>query len=106
MKQVGKAAAFCIGLGFVTLQTLSYCGYVEVKWTKVLKDIEQGLDQGDIHTHTVTYHTIQYNTIPSHTIPYHTIRILSLKQLLHAVLKLLFILYICMFVSEYVYTCM
>lgn len=33
--QVGKAAAFCIGVAYVAASTLQALGYVDVNWTRV-----------------------------------------------------------------------
>ena len=35
----------CAGLGFMTLQTLSYKGYIEVDHVKIQKEVENFLDQ-------------------------------------------------------------
>ena len=38
MKKVGKALAFVIGVGFISLQTVVHLGYIDVNWTKVRDD--------------------------------------------------------------------
>jgi len=44
LKKVGKAAAVVLGLGFMTLQTLNYSGYIEVDHEKLKKDVEGLMD--------------------------------------------------------------
>lgn len=39
LKKVGRAAAVVLGLGFVTLQTLSYQGYIQVDHVKMKKQV-------------------------------------------------------------------
>ena len=43
-KQVGKLAATVFGLGFMTLQTLAYNGYIEVNHAKIQESVEKMLD--------------------------------------------------------------
>jgi uncharacterized membrane protein (Fun14 family) len=47
LKKVGKTAAFVFGLGFMSLQTLSYYGYVKVDHGQIRKDVENLLDLND-----------------------------------------------------------
>ncbi len=44
LKKVGKAASVVFGLGFVTLQSLSYAGYLKVDHGALKKDVEKVLD--------------------------------------------------------------
>jgi uncharacterized membrane protein (Fun14 family) len=44
LKVIGKAGAFTVGVFFIVIQGLSYCGYIEVKWAKVIGDAEKKLD--------------------------------------------------------------
>jgi len=44
LKQVGKAAAFGIGVFFVSLQGLAFCGYIEIKWSKAFADGLKAID--------------------------------------------------------------
>jgi uncharacterized membrane protein (Fun14 family) len=44
LKKVGKTAAVVFGLGFMSLQTLSYYGYVKVDHGQIRKDVENLLD--------------------------------------------------------------
>lgn len=44
LKKVGKTAAVVFGLGFMSLQTLSYYGYVKVDHGQIKKDVESLLD--------------------------------------------------------------
>ena len=39
LKSVGRSAAFVVGVTFVGLQTLQYCGYININWGKVQKDV-------------------------------------------------------------------
>lgn len=43
-KQVGKLAATVFGLGFITLQTLAYNGYIEVNHARIQESVEKLLD--------------------------------------------------------------
>ena len=43
-KKVGKVASVVFGLGFATLQTLSYAGYIDVDHTQLQKDVEKVMD--------------------------------------------------------------
>jgi FUN14 domain-containing protein 1 len=47
LKKVGKAAAVVLGLGFITLQTLQYSGYIQVDHSKMKKDVEGWMDFND-----------------------------------------------------------
>lgn len=44
LKKVGKIAAVMTGLGFMTLQTLNYSGYIKVDHEKLKKDVEGLMD--------------------------------------------------------------
>mmetsp|Transcript_19000 Transcript_19000/g.31076 ORF Transcript_19000/g.31076 Transcript_19000/m.31076 type:complete len:155 (-) Transcript_19000:115-579(-) len=44
MKKATKVAAVCLGVGFVCLQSLQYCGYIEVKWGKIRGDLVKQID--------------------------------------------------------------
>lgn len=44
LKKVGKVASIVFGLGFATLQALSYAGYIEVDHTQLQKDVEKAMD--------------------------------------------------------------
>ena len=44
-KKLGKEVAVIIGLGFATLQSLSYLGYVDIDYNKLKKDAIKSLDQ-------------------------------------------------------------
>uniref|UniRef100_A0A7S4JYV9 EF-hand domain-containing protein n=1 Tax=Odontella aurita TaxID=265563 RepID=A0A7S4JYV9_9STRA len=44
LKKVGKGAAVVLGLGFMTLQTLNYSGYIQVDHEKLKKDVEGLMD--------------------------------------------------------------
>lgn len=44
LKKVGKAASIVFGLGFATLQTLSYSGYIEINHSRLKEDVEKALD--------------------------------------------------------------
>lgn len=44
LKKIGKAASIVFGLGFVTLQSLSYAGYVDVNHAALQKNVENALD--------------------------------------------------------------
>lgn len=44
LKQVGKAMAFVIGIGFVGLQTAAATGYIQVDWSKVKDDVSKKID--------------------------------------------------------------
>jgi uncharacterized membrane protein (Fun14 family) len=44
LKKIGKAGAIVFGLGFMTLQTLSYSGYIRVDHEKLKSDLYQNLD--------------------------------------------------------------
>mmetsp|Transcript_3344 Transcript_3344/g.4863 ORF Transcript_3344/g.4863 Transcript_3344/m.4863 type:complete len:203 (+) Transcript_3344:91-699(+) len=44
LKKVGKAASVVFGLGFVTLQSLSYAGYLQINHGALKKDVERVLD--------------------------------------------------------------
>jgi FUN14 domain-containing protein 1 len=44
LKKIGKAGAIVFGLGFMTLQTLSYSGYIQVDHEKLKSDLYQNLD--------------------------------------------------------------
>ena len=44
LKKVGKVASIVFGLGFATLQTLSYAGYIDVDHTQLQKDVERVMD--------------------------------------------------------------
>jgi len=41
MKKATKVVAVCVGLAFVSLQSLQYCGYIEVRWDNIKKDLVQ-----------------------------------------------------------------
>ncbi|GKZ00520.1 hypothetical protein MPSEU_001004400 [Mayamaea pseudoterrestris] len=43
-RQIGRATATVLGLGFITLQTLAYNGYIEVNHTKIQETIEKYMD--------------------------------------------------------------
>ena len=44
LKQLGKATAFVVGIGFLGLQTAQHYGYIEVDWVKVRDDALKPLD--------------------------------------------------------------
>lgn len=44
LKKVGKVASVVFGLGFVTLQSLSYAGYLQIDHSALKKDVENALD--------------------------------------------------------------
>lgn len=44
LKKVGKVAGIVFGLGFITLQSLQYSGYIEIDHTQLKKDVERALD--------------------------------------------------------------
>jgi uncharacterized membrane protein (Fun14 family) len=44
LKKIGKVASVVFGLGFVTLQSLSYAGYVQVDHALLQKNVEKALD--------------------------------------------------------------
>jgi len=44
LKRIGKLASFFFGVGFITLQSLSYSGYIQVNHEEVKKTIEKILD--------------------------------------------------------------
>jgi uncharacterized membrane protein (Fun14 family) len=44
LKKVGKVASVIFGLGFVTLQSLSYAGYLTIDHGALKKDVEKALD--------------------------------------------------------------
>ncbi|GFH49134.1 hypothetical protein CTEN210_05610 [Chaetoceros tenuissimus] len=44
LKKVGKVASIMFGLGFATLQTLSYAGYIDVDHSQLQKDVEKMMD--------------------------------------------------------------
>ena len=44
LKRIGQTAATVLGVGFVTLQTLSYYGYIEISHNKFKTTIENMLD--------------------------------------------------------------
>ncbi len=44
LKKIGKVASIVFGLGFVTLQTLSYSGYVQVDHSVLQKNVEKAMD--------------------------------------------------------------
>ena len=44
-KKLGKEVAVIIGLGFATLQSLSYLGYIDIDYNKLKNDAIKSLDQ-------------------------------------------------------------
>lgn len=44
LKKVGQVAATILGVGFVTLQTLQYYGYIEISHDKFKSKVEDALD--------------------------------------------------------------
>ena len=44
LKKVGQVAATVLGLGFVSLQTLQYYGYIEISHDKFKSTVEDALD--------------------------------------------------------------
>ena len=44
LKKVGQLAATVLGVGFVSLQTLSYFGYIEIKHDLFKQNVENSLD--------------------------------------------------------------
>ena len=44
LKRAGQTAATVLGLGFVTLQTLNYYGYIEISHDKFKSTVENALD--------------------------------------------------------------
>lgn len=47
LKKVGKMASVVFGLGFVTLQSLSYSGYLQINHAALKRDVENVLDLND-----------------------------------------------------------
>ena len=45
MRVIGRIAAFGVGATFVTLQSLSYLGYITINWRKVERDATARLDR-------------------------------------------------------------
>lgn len=43
-KTVGKGVAFCVGLGFVFIQTLVFKGFINVDWKKVEEKVVEAVD--------------------------------------------------------------
>ena len=43
-KAVGKGVAFCVGLGFVFIQTLVFKGFINVDWKKVEEKVVEAVD--------------------------------------------------------------
>mmetsp|Transcript_7854 Transcript_7854/g.11535 ORF Transcript_7854/g.11535 Transcript_7854/m.11535 type:complete len:205 (+) Transcript_7854:92-706(+) len=44
LKKAGRVASIVFGMGFITLQSLAYAGYIEVDHGKVKKDVEHLMD--------------------------------------------------------------
>ena len=44
LKKIGKVASVVFGLGFVSLQALSYSGYIDVDHAQLKKDVEKAMD--------------------------------------------------------------
>lgn len=44
LKKAGKVAAAVLGLGFMSLQSLSYAGYIQVDHSKMKKEVENMMD--------------------------------------------------------------
>ena len=44
LKKAGQLAATVLGVGFVSLQTLSYFGYIEIKHDRFKQNVENSLD--------------------------------------------------------------
>ncbi|KAJ3076697.1 hypothetical protein HDU98_001159 [Podochytrium sp. JEL0797] len=44
VKKIAKGAGFAIGLGFMSLQALSYSGVIKINWDDINKKITGGLD--------------------------------------------------------------
>ena len=44
LKKAGQIAATVLGVGFVSLQTLSYFGYIEIKHDRFKQNVENSLD--------------------------------------------------------------
>lgn len=44
MKKVGKAAAVCVGMGFMIFQGAAYTGYIDVNWSKVKESAKNKAD--------------------------------------------------------------
>jgi uncharacterized membrane protein (Fun14 family) len=47
LKKIGRAASIVFGMGFMTLQALSYTGYVTVNHGAIKSDVESALDVND-----------------------------------------------------------
>ena len=45
LKSVGRSAALVVGVAFVGLQTLQFCGYIDINWGKVQKDVVHVFDK-------------------------------------------------------------
>lgn len=45
MKQVGKALAFVVGIGFIGLQSMAHLGYIQIDWIKVRDSAKKTMDR-------------------------------------------------------------
>ena len=50
LKIGARIAAATFGVGFICLQSLQYCGYIEINWAKVRKDLIGAVDSSNSGT--------------------------------------------------------
>ena len=72
LKKAGKVVAVVCGLGFMSLQSLSYAGYIKVDQEKIKNDVESIMDlnnDGKVDSDDVSQATNQIMNILSFNLP-------------------------------------
>lgn len=73
LKQVGKALAFVVGIGFIGLQTIAHAGYIQIDWMKVRESAHRTLDTSgdgkfdaeDLKAYWKSFKKIMTNRVPA-----------------------------------------
>jgi uncharacterized membrane protein (Fun14 family) len=63
LKKIGKAMAFVIGVGFISLQSAANAGYIDVNWGKLQEDAIKPIDTVSAETPKMCH--IQSQTVVS-----------------------------------------
>mmetsp|Transcript_33236 Transcript_33236/g.54867 ORF Transcript_33236/g.54867 Transcript_33236/m.54867 type:complete len:125 (+) Transcript_33236:264-638(+) len=71
-KKIGKVAAFAVGLGFITLQSIAMAGWIEIDWMKIKDDAFAKVDtdgDGKLTTSDVKVYWRKFRTLLTNKLP-------------------------------------
>lgn len=73
LKQIGKAMAFVVGVGFIGLQSMAHLGYIQIDWMKVSESAKKSIDTtgdgrfdaDDLKAYWRSFKKIMTNRVPA-----------------------------------------